>query len=176
MKKKKLESNLDNIHPDILEVHQLKLTDRPYDYRQRRKQDDVYAGKGTFDGITEEHFRKAFKEDEKVLETYFNSDDFHSGAYWGKLFMLDGVYNLIHKLVPQLNKNELDVVISVDSNGKPELEVKYWDYEFQEWTDINNIIEVVDSNPDGDGGEEAEPELDNIDVIEDYKLKLKSVS
>ena len=56
MKEKKLESNLDNIHPDILEVHQLKLTDRPYDYRQRRKQDDVYAGKGTFDGITEEHF------------------------------------------------------------------------------------------------------------------------
>ena len=140
---KKLEGNIDNIHPDILEVAQMKLEDYPFMLRQRRKADDIWAGKGLFDGITEEHFRKAFPKDIKILETYFNVNDesFHSGAYWSKKFMLVGIYNFLYKLCPHLNKDELDVVISVDKEGQPELEIKYFDYGSEDWEDLTSIIE-----------------------------------
>ena len=108
------EKNPDNVHPDILEIAQIKLEGYPFMLRQRRKADDIWASKGLSEGIVEEHLRKAFPEDEKVLDSYLNTNDdsFHSGAYWSKKFMLIGVYNFLYKLCPHLNENELDVVIS----------------------------------------------------------------
>ena len=38
---KKLEGNIENIHPDVLEVAQMKLEDYPFMLRQRRKADDI---------------------------------------------------------------------------------------------------------------------------------------
>ena len=91
---KKLENNIDNIHPDLLEVHQIELEDKPYMLRQRRKADDIHASKKLFDGIVEDQFKKAFPDDIKILDTYFKANDnsFFSGTYWSKLFMLEAIY------------------------------------------------------------------------------------
>ena len=143
MSKKKLEGNIENVHPDILEVAQIKLEGYPFMLRQRRKANDIWASKGLSEGIVEEHFRKAFPEDIPVLETYLrtNDDSFHSGAYWSKKFMLIAIYRFLNKLCPHLKEDELDVVISVDKEGKPEIEVKYFDYASNDWEELTSIVE-----------------------------------
>jgi hypothetical protein len=154
---KEYEKNVDNVHPDILEIAQIKLEGYPFMLRQRRKADDIWASKGLSEGIVESHFRQAFPEDIDVLKTYLNTNDdsFHSGAYWSKKFMLIGVYNFLYKLCPHLNENELDVVISVDKEGKPELEIKYFDYGSNDWEDLTSIIEYQKYRvEDDDEGEE----------------------
>jgi hypothetical protein len=154
---KEYEKNVDNVHPDILEIAQIKLEGYPFMLRQRRKADDIWASKGLSEGIVESHFRQAFPEDIDVLKTYLNTNDdsFHSGAYWSKKFMLIGVYNFLYKLCPHLNENELDVVISVDKEGKPELEIKYFDYGSNDWEDLTSIIEYQKYRvEDDDKGEE----------------------
>jgi hypothetical protein len=151
------EKNVENVHPDILEIAQIKLEGYPFMLRQRRKADDIWASKGLSEGIVESHFRQAFPEDIDVLKTYLNTNDdsFHSGAYWSKKFMLIGVYNFLYKLCPHLNENELDVVISVDKEGKPELEIKYFDYGSNDWEDLTSIIEYQKYRvEDDDEGEE----------------------
>lgn len=171
---KELEKNPDNVHKDILEVHQIKLEDKPYMLRQRRKADDIYASKKLFDGITEEHFRKAFPGDVKVLDTYFKDSDnsFFSGTYWSKVFMLDAMYNFLYELCPTMRPEELDIVISVDDNNKPQLEVKYYDYEENDWVDWDFTIhpdEINSSNVTSwqedlaNGIESLEPEMDARD-------------
>jgi len=140
---KKYEKNIENVHPDILEIAQMELEGYPFMLRQRRKANDKWVGKGLFDGITEEHFRKAFPDDVDVLETYFkaNDDSFNSGAYWSKKFMLIAIYRFLYKLCPHLNQDELDVVISVDKEGNPEIEVKYYDYAAEDWEELTSIVE-----------------------------------
>ena len=158
---KKLEKNIDNIHPDILEVAEIELENYPFNLRQRKKATDLYVSKGLADGIAQEHLMKAFPDDKEVLDSFFrtgDTDGFHNGIYWSKKFMLVAFYNVLYKWFPHFEPNELDVVIAVDKNGNPELEIKYFDYSLQEWTPIENIIEVVEPNPDDDGGEEINPD------------------
>ena len=90
-----------------------------------------------------EHFRKVFPEATQILETYLrtNDDSFHSGAYWSKKFMLIAIYRFLNKLCPHLKQDELDVVISVDKEGKPEIEVKYFDYASNDWEELTSIVE-----------------------------------
>ena len=139
---KELEKNPNNVHKDILEVHQIELDDKPYMLRQRRKADDIHASKKLFDGIVEDQLRKAFPDDIKILDTYFKANDnsFFSGTYWSKLFMLEAIYQFLYKLMPDLEKNEIDVVISVDDYNQPQIEVKYFSYEKSDWVDFNYTI------------------------------------
>ena len=147
------EKNVENVHPDILEIAQIKLEGYPFMLRQRRKATDIWASKGLSEGIVEEHFRKAFPEDIAVLETYLrtNDDSFHSGAYWSKKFMLIAIYNFLQKLCPHLKQEELDVFISVDKEGKPQIEVKYFDYYTNDWEELTDIVEYEKHPIEDDG-------------------------
>ena len=55
--------------------------------------------------------------------------------------MLIAIYRFLNKLCPHLNQDELDVVISVDKEGKPEIEVKYFDYASNDWEELTSIVE-----------------------------------
>jgi len=59
--------------------------------------------------------------------------------------MLIAVYNFLYKLCPHLQPDELDIVISVDENNKPELEIRYFDYGTNEWEELTSLIEYQPS-------------------------------
>ena len=158
---RRIEKNPDNVHRDILEIAQIELEGYPYDLRQRRKATDLYASKGLCDGIAQEHLMKAFPDDKEVLDSFFRTGDnegFHNGIYWSKKFMLVAVYNFLYKLCPHLNPDEFDVVISVDEDNKPELEIKYYDYGTNDWEELTSIIEYQKEGTPLNPMEADEPE------------------
>ena len=65
--------------------------------------------------------------------------------------MLIAIYNFLQKLCPHLKQEELDVVISVDKEGKPEIEVKYFDYYTNDWEELTDIVEYEKHPIEDDG-------------------------
>ena len=71
--------------------------------------------------------------------------------------------------VPKLGdaeKNEIDVVISVDDYNKPQIEVKYFSYEKSDWVDFNYTI-LLDEYDVDEEQVSNQPNLKLVDKEED---------
>jgi len=144
--KEKIMNEYIEMHKDIKEVHQTELDDELYNLRERHTEDDTIVGLKTMEGLTIHQFLSAFPsrfEDEHAV--IFRSANFFTGAYYSKIFMLAGIYNFFRDNfnIPQEN---LDVVIAVDENYEPKLEIKHWDN--QEWIQLEEA--EISFEPDFD--------------------------
>jgi len=80
--------------------------------------------------------------------------------------MLEAIYQFLYKLMPDLEKNEIDVVISVDDYNKPQIEVKYFSYEKRDWIDFNYTI-LLDEYDADEEQVSNQPNLKLVDKEED---------